>query len=105
MSEEILSTYPELAKEGLPTVKQRLEISNRAVTEMAVAASQSCISSWGRPLSTVTHLVYVSSSEARFPGGDLHLARALGLAPDVRRVMLCFSGCSGGVAGLRIAKV
>uniref|UniRef100_A0A0E0LJN2 Chalcone synthase n=1 Tax=Oryza punctata TaxID=4537 RepID=A0A0E0LJN2_ORYPU len=104
MSEEILKSYPELAQEGLPTMKQRLDISNKAVTQMATEASLACVRSWGGALSEITHLVYVSSSEARFPGGDLHLARALGLSPDVRRVMLAFTGCSGGVAGLRVAK-
>ncbi|OEL24539.1 Type III polyketide synthase B [Dichanthelium oligosanthes] len=104
MSEEILKNYPELAQEGLPTMKQRLDISNKAVTQMATEASLACVQSWGGALSSITHLVYVSSSEARFPGGDLHLARALGLSPDVRRVMLAFTGCSGGVAGLRVAK-
>ncbi|XP_056160809.1 type III polyketide synthase B [Syzygium oleosum] len=104
MSEEILEKYPELAMEGLPTVKQRLDICNEAVTEMAIVASQACIKRWGRPVSDITHLVYVSSSEARLPGGDLYLAKGLGLSPETRRVMLYFVGCSGGVAGLRVAK-
>ena len=104
MSEEILKKYPELAIEGLPTLKQRLDICNDAVTQMAVEASQACIKNWGRPISDITHLVYVSSSEARLPGGDLYLARGLGLSPDIQRVMLYFMGCSGGVAGLRVAK-
>lgn len=104
MSEEILSKYPELATEGLPTVKQRLDICNSAVTQMAIEASQSCIKNWGRSISDITHLVYVSSSEVRLPGGDLYLAKGLGLSPETQRVMLYFSGCSGGVAGLRVAK-
>ncbi|KAL6545971.1 hypothetical protein OROGR_009845 [Orobanche gracilis] len=104
MSEEILEKYPELALEGLPTVKQRLEICNTAVTQMAIEASQSCIKKWARPVSDITHLVYVSSSEARMPGGDLYLANGLGLRPSTQRTMLYFSGCSGGVAGLRVAK-
>ncbi|KAF2282636.1 hypothetical protein P3X46_000890 [Hevea brasiliensis] len=104
MSEEILKKYPELAIEGLPTVKQRLDICNNAVTQMAIEASQICIKNWGRPMSEITHLVYVSSSEARLPGGDLYLARGLGLNPETQRVMLYFMGCSGGVAGLRVAK-
>ncbi|KAG6410844.1 hypothetical protein SASPL_128914 [Salvia splendens] len=104
MSEEILAQYPELAMEGVPTVTQRLDICNPAVTEMAIAASKSCIEKWGRPASDITHLVYVSSSEARLPGGDLYLAKGLGIRPDTQRVMLYFSGCSGGVAGLRVAK-
>ncbi|KAL8242208.1 hypothetical protein R6Q59_012510 [Mikania micrantha] len=104
MSQEILKEYPELALEGLPTVKQRLDICNKAVTQMAIEASESCIKKWGRPVSDITHLVYVSSSEARLPGGDIYLAKGLGLSPDTNRVMLYFSGCSGGVAGLRVAK-
>ncbi|VAI11932.1 unnamed protein product [Triticum turgidum subsp. durum] len=96
MSDEILKSYPELAQEGLPTMKQRLDISNKAVTQMATEASLACIKAWGGDLSAITHLVYVSSSEARFPGGDLHLARALGLSPDVRRVMLAFTGTIDG---------
>ncbi|KAJ7978568.1 putative Chalcone synthase [Quillaja saponaria] len=104
MSEEILKKNPELAVEGLPTLKQRLDICNSAVTEMAIEASQVCIKNWGRPASDITHLVYVSSSEARLPGGDIYLAKGLGLNPDTRRVLLYFVGCSGGVAGLRVAK-
>lgn len=104
MSEEILQKYPELAVEGLPTITQRLDICNKAVTEMAIEASQACIKKWGRPISHITHLVYVSSSEARLPGGDLYLAKGLGLSPETNRVMLYFAGCSGGVAGLRVAK-
>ncbi|XP_052194513.1 type III polyketide synthase B [Diospyros lotus] len=104
MSEEILNEYPELATEGQPTVTQRLNICNKAVTKMAIEASEACIKNWGRPASHITHLVYVSSSEARLPGGDIYLARGLGLRPETRRVLLYFMGCSGGVAGLRIAK-
>ncbi|KAL0726019.1 hypothetical protein Bca4012_022112 [Brassica carinata] len=104
MSEEILTKYPELAIEGGSTVKQRLDICNDAVTEMAVEASRACIKKWGRSISDITHLVYVSSSEARLPGGDLYLAKGLGLSPETHRVLLYFIGCSGGVAGLRVAK-
>ena len=36
MSKEILDKYPELATEGTATIKQRLEIANPAVVEMAL---------------------------------------------------------------------
>ncbi|KAK1394906.1 Chalcone synthase [Heracleum sosnowskyi] len=104
MSDEILENYPELAVEGVPTITQRLDICNKAVTQMAIEASQDCIKKWGRPVSDITHLVYVSSSEARLPGGDIYLAKGIGLKPETNRVMLYFAGCSGGVAGLRVAK-
>ncbi|KAJ4727225.1 Chalcone synthase [Melia azedarach] len=104
MSREILEKYPELATEGSPTIKQRLEIANPAVVEMASEASLACIKEWGRPVEDITHIVYVSSSEIRLPGGDLYLASKLGLRSDVGRVMLYFLGCYGGVTGLRVAK-
>ncbi|GAB4844306.1 hypothetical protein Ancab_037669 [Ancistrocladus abbreviatus] len=104
MSKDILDDYPELATEGSPTIKQRLEIANPAVLEMAMKASLACIEEWGRPAHDITHVVYVSSSEIRLPGGDLYLATQLGLRSDVGRVMLYFLGCYGGVTGLRVAK-
>ncbi|KAH7576253.1 hypothetical protein JRO89_XS01G0023100 [Xanthoceras sorbifolium] len=104
MSKEILDKYPELATEGSPTIQQRLEIANPAVVEMALEASLACIKEWGRPVEDITHIVYVSSSEIRLPGGDLYLATELGLKNDVGRVMLYFLGCYGGVTGLRVAK-
>ncbi|OMO69550.1 hypothetical protein CCACVL1_19433 [Corchorus capsularis] len=104
MSKEILDKYPELATEGSSTIKQRLEIANPAVVEMAVEASQACIKEWGRAATDITHIIYVSSSEIRLPGGDLYLASQLGLKNDVNRVMLYFLGCYGGVTGLRVAK-
>ncbi|XVF79812.1 hypothetical protein PTKIN_Ptkin15bG0019800 [Pterospermum kingtungense] len=104
MSREVLDKYPELATEGASTIKQRLEIANPAVVEMALEASLACIRQWGRPAIDITHIIYVSSSEIRLPGGDLHLATQLGLKNDVNRVMLYFLGCYGGVTGLRVAK-
>lgn len=104
LSREILDKYPELTTEGSPTIKQRLEIANEAVVEMALEASLGCIKEWGRPVEDITHIVYVSSSEIRLPGGDLYLSAKLGLRNDVNRVMLYFLGCYGGVTGLRVAK-
>nr|DAD26980.1 TPA_asm: hypothetical protein HUJ06_028448 [Nelumbo nucifera] len=81
-------------------IKQRLEIANPAVLEMALEASLACIKEWGRPVGDITHIVSVSSSEIRLPGGDLYLGSELGLRGDVGRVMLYFLGCYGGVTGL-----
>lgn len=99
-----MEKYPELATEGSPTIAQRLEVANPAVIEMAKKACLACIKDWGRPVEEITHVVYVSSSEIRLPGGDLYLATELGLKTDVNRVMLYFLGCYGGVTGLRVAK-
>ncbi|KAB2626875.1 chalcone synthase [Pyrus ussuriensis x Pyrus communis] len=95
MSKEILDKYPELATEGTATIKQRLEIANPAVVEMALEASLACIKEWGRPVEDITHIVYVSSSDIRLPGGDLYLSSKLGLRNHVGRVVLYFLGCYG----------
>ncbi|RID70459.1 hypothetical protein BRARA_C02477 [Brassica rapa] len=104
MSSETMQKYPELATEGTPTIKQRLEIANDAVVQMAYEASLACIKEWGRGVEDITHLVYVSSSEFRLPGGDLYLSAQLGLSNEVQRVMFYFLGCYGGVSGMRVAK-
>ncbi|KAF6175229.1 hypothetical protein GIB67_018124, partial [Kingdonia uniflora] len=59
MCKEILDKYPELTTEGAATIKQRLEIANAAVVEMAVEASLACIKEWGRPVGDITHVVFV----------------------------------------------
>ncbi|KAJ1430881.1 Thiolase-like [Sesbania bispinosa] len=80
ISKEILDKYQELATEGSPTIKQKLEKEYPAVVVMATKASLACIKEWGRPVEDITHIVYVSSSEIRLPG------------------------CYGGVTSLRVAK-
>ncbi|KAI4370343.1 hypothetical protein MLD38_018706 [Melastoma candidum] len=92
MSKEILDKYPELAVEGSPTIKQRFEIANPAVIEMALQASLSCIKEWGRPLEDITHLVYVSSSELRLPGvTGLRVAKDIAENNPGSRVLLTTS--------------
>ncbi|PWZ22749.1 Type III polyketide synthase A [Zea mays] len=66
--------------------------------------SRAALHEWGRPAADITHLIYISSSELRLPGGDLHLAARLGLSPNTVRTSLLFLGCSGGAAALRTAK-
>lgn len=74
------------------------------MTQLGLEAATAAIKEWGRPVSEITHLVYVSSSEIRLPGGDLYLSQLLGLRPDVNRVMLYMLGCYGGASGIRVAK-
>jgi len=104
INEQMLRENPNFLIEGAPTLGARLRISGDAVTKLGVEAAVEAIREWGRPISDITHLVYVSSSEVRLPGGDLHLARHLGLRPDVNRVMLYMLGCYGGASGIRVAK-
>uniref|UniRef100_I1QDK3 Chalcone synthase n=1 Tax=Oryza glaberrima TaxID=4538 RepID=I1QDK3_ORYGL len=104
MSKELLDEHPELRTEGTPTLTPRLDICNAAVLELGATAARAALGEWGRPAADITHLVYISSSELRLPGGDLFLATRLGLHPNTVRTSLLFLGCSGGAAALRTAK-
>jgi len=104
INEQNLRENPNFLIEGAPSVGERLRISGDAVTKLGMEAATEAIREWGRLVSDITHLVYVSSSEVRLPGGDLHLAKLLGLRQDVNRVMLYMLGCYGGASGIRVAK-
>ncbi|XP_051187211.1 type III polyketide synthase A-like [Lolium perenne] len=104
MSKELLDEHPELKTEGTPTLTPRLDICNAAVLELGAAAARAALGEWGRPIADITHLVYISSTDIRLPGGDLFLATRLGLTPNTVRTSLLLLGCSGGAAGLRTAK-
>ncbi|KAG8092021.1 hypothetical protein GUJ93_ZPchr0012g19842 [Zizania palustris] len=104
MCKELLDEHPELKTEGTPTLTPRLDICHAAVLELGAAAARVALGEWGRPAADITHLVYISSSELRLPGGDLFLAARLGLHPNTVRTSLLFLGCSGGAAALRTAK-
>jgi predicted naringenin-chalcone synthase len=104
LNSEIMQNNPKFLVPGAATVSDRLALTGEAVTKLGLEAATKAIKEWGRPPSDITHLVYVSSSEIRLPGGDLHLAKLLGLRSDVNRVMLYMLGCYGGGSGIRVAK-
>lgn len=54
-------------------------------------------------LERVTHLVLASCTGFTAPGLDQVIARRLGLAPSVERIVLGFMGCYAGVTALRSA--
>ncbi|URW75255.1 type III polyketide synthase [Sphingomonas donggukensis] len=54
-------------------------------------------------LSGITHIVVASCTGFTAPGIDQIIARRLGLAPDVERLLVGFMGCYAAVAALRSA--
>lgn len=56
------------------------------------------------PLDGVTHLVVASCTGFVAPGVDQIIARRLGLAKDVERVLIGFMGCYAAVTALRTAR-
>ncbi|HEU4651250.1 MAG TPA: type III polyketide synthase [Croceibacterium sp.] len=81
-----------------PSTLERMAVYAREAPELALEA----IGRLGA-LDGVTHMVVASCTGFTAPGLDQVLARRLGLAPTVERVVVGFMGCYAGVTALRTA--
>jgi predicted naringenin-chalcone synthase len=79
-----------------PTTLERMAVYAREAPELALRA----IDRLGE-LDGVTHMVVASCTGFTAPGLDQVIARRLGLAPTVERVVIGFMGCYAGVTALR----
>ena len=86
------------AAEQAPTTLDRMAVYAREAPELALAA----IGKLGS-LDAITHMVVASCTGFTAPGLDQVIARRLGLAPTVERVVVGFMGCYAGVTALRTA--
>lgn len=81
-----------------PGTHARMEIYAREAPKLALATIEKL-----EEIGTVTHLVVTSCTGFTAPGLDQVIARRLGLAPTVERVVIGFMGCYAGVTALRTA--
>lgn len=81
-----------------PTTLERMAVYAREAPDLALRA----IGAIG-DLDGVTHMVVASCTGFTAPGLDQVIARRLGLAPTVERVVIGFMGCYAGVTALRTA--
>jgi alpha-pyrone synthase len=86
------------AAEEAPSTFDRMAVYAREAPELALAA----IGRLG-DIAGITHMVVASCTGFTAPGLDQVLARRLGLAPTVERVVIGFMGCYAGVTALRTA--
>ena len=82
-----------------PSTAERMAIYAREAPELALAA----IGKLGK-LGIVTHILVASCTGFVAPGIDQILARRLGLAGSVERVLVGFMGCYAAVTALRTAR-
>ncbi len=76
----------------------------RVYAEQAPDLAARAVVALGQPVQDVTHLITASCTGFMAPGLDQVLARALGLRPDLQRLMVGFMGCSAAVPALRAAQ-
>lgn len=81
-----------------PGTHARMEVYAREAPKLALATIGKL-----EHIGTVTHLVVASCTGFTAPGLDQVIARRLGLAPTVERVVIGFMGCYAGVTALRTA--
>lgn len=81
-----------------PGTLARMEVYAREAPELALAAIRQL-----GDLDGITHMVVASCTGFTAPGLDQVIARRLGLAPNVERVVIGFMGCYAGVTALRTA--
>eukprot|EP00252_Welwitschia_mirabilis_P026896 TRINITY_DN89_c0_g2_i1.p1 TRINITY_DN89_c0_g2~~TRINITY_DN89_c0_g2_i1.p1 ORF type:complete len:414 (+),score=-1.03 TRINITY_DN89_c0_g2_i1:352-1593(+) len=104
LTEELLNKYPCLSSYDEPSLDARQEIMVPAVPALGQMAAEKAIAEWGQPMSKITHLIFCSTAGVEMPGSDYKLIRAMGLNPNVKRVMLYHQGCMAGGTVMRIAK-
>jgi len=90
------------AADPLPGTAARMQVYARAAPDLAEAAVTRLAERV--PLGTITHLVVASCTGFVAPGIDQILARRLGLAPSVERLLVGFMGCYAAVAAIRSAR-
>lgn len=81
-----------------PTTAARMAVYAREAPGLALAAIRQLDG-----IDRVTHLVLASCTGFTAPGLDQVIARSLGLASSVERVVVGFMGCYAGVTALRTA--
>ncbi|WP_410468128.1 type III polyketide synthase [Sphingopyxis sp. OPL5] len=87
---------------GLPPTSARMAAYAKHAPELALTAIAGLGDAF--ELARVTHLVVASCTGFVAPGIDQIVARRLGLAATVERVLIGFMGCYAGVTALRSAR-
>jgi alpha-pyrone synthase len=88
------------AVDPLPSTAARMALYADHAPRLALEA----IAKLPQPLDGVTHLVVASCTGFVGPGVDQIIARCLGLAPSVERLLVGFMGCYAAVSALRSAR-
>lgn len=87
-----------------PDTAMRMEIYERTVLPLVVAAARQALERADLPPAAVTHLVTASCTGFAAPGFDIGLMKELPLAPTVARTHVGFMGCHGSFNALRVAR-
>ncbi|KAI8631168.1 chalcone and stilbene synthase domain-containing protein [Xylariaceae sp. FL1651] len=101
------SDHPLVNKPAAPSIADLHATFMSDGVPLAVAAARKALAEarldHDDGVSQITHVVSTTCTDSANPGFDHYVARALGLAPGVEKVLLHGVGCAGGLAALRTA--
>ncbi|CAI0380365.1 unnamed protein product [Linum tenue] len=104
LTEDYLKEHPNMCAYMAPSLDDRQDIVVVEVPKLAKEAAAKAIKEWGQPKSSITHLIFCTTSGVDMPGADYQLTKLLGLRPSVKRFMMYQQGCFAGATVLRLAK-
>ncbi|GMJ01403.1 TRANSPARENT TESTA 4, CHALCONE SYNTHASE [Hibiscus trionum] len=105
LTEDIIEKNPNIGIYGAPSLDARRDILVREIPNLGMEASLKAIQEWGHPTSSITHLIFCTSSEIGcLPSADHQLAKLIGLKPSVQKFMIYNQGCFAAGTALRLAK-
>uniref|UniRef100_A0A0E0JKV4 Chalcone synthase n=1 Tax=Oryza punctata TaxID=4537 RepID=A0A0E0JKV4_ORYPU len=103
-SDDLLRSTPSITSYKSTSLTLRQQLAHHGVPRLGAEAARHAIADWGRHVSDITHLVFVTSTSGCLPGADFELIKLLGLPLSTKRAMLHQAGCYGGCTALRLAK-
>lgn len=104
LTEEIMQEYPTMCEHKAPSLDARQEIAVEEIPKLGKSAAEAAIKEWGRPRSSITHLIFCTSGCIDLPGADYKITKLLGLNLSVNRFMIYNQACFAGGTALRLAK-
>ncbi|KAJ8762851.1 hypothetical protein K2173_022980 [Erythroxylum novogranatense] len=104
LTEDLIEKNPNIRTYNAPSLDARQEIVVSEVPKLGKEAALKAIEEWGQPISSITHLIFCTSTGIKMPGADFDLVKLLGLRLTVKRFMIYQQGCFAGSSALRLAK-
>jgi type III polyketide synthase len=93
--------HPIVNQETAPSINQLHGIFMSDGVPLAVKAARKAVKESGININEITHIVSTTCTDSANPGFDHFVAKGLGIAHNVEKVLLHGVGCSGGLATLR----
>ncbi|KAF5021452.1 hypothetical protein F66182_6516 [Fusarium sp. NRRL 66182] len=96
-----LPDHPSVNKKDAPSIAELHQIFQSDGIPLAIRAARKAIDEAKVDTRFITHIVATTCTDSANPGFDHFVAKGLGIAHGVEKVLLHGVGCSGGLATLR----